>query len=159
MSESHLEIQFSSVPDLPVSAACILCIQQHLWTSCSTLLQLYKCMDATASLAQRGGWLSIDGCSCIDHTPFSLFVLFMRISQNFNEVNGCGFCLSVYERTILCSQDHSGASLVSAIQNPKGPLMRSCFNTKPMYFSIRTKVSVLHREVGRSWEGLLREAP
>ena len=28
-----------------------------------------------------------------------------------------------------------------------------------MYFSIRAKVSVLHREVGRSWEGPLREAP
>ena len=118
-------------------------------------------MDATASLAlaQGGGWLSIDGCGCIDHAPFSLFVLFMRINQNFIEVNGCGFCLSVYERTVLCCQDRSGASLVSASRNPKGPLVGGCFNTKPMYFSIRAKVSVLHREVGRSWEGLLREAP
>ena len=59
----------------------------------------------------------------------------------------------------MCNQDHSGASLVSAVRNPEGPLVGGCFNTKPMYFSIRAKVSVLHREVGRSWEGPLREAP
>ena len=112
-----------------------------------------------SSERRRRGWLGIDGCGCIGHAPFSLFVLFMRISQNFNEVNGYGFCLSVYEKTVLCSQDHSGASLVSAIRNPESPLVRGCFNTKPMYFSIHAKVSVFHREVGRSWESPLRKAP
>ena len=82
----------------------------------------------------------------------------MRISQNFNEVKGCGFWLSVNERTVLCSQDHSGVSLVSAILNPDCPLVGSCFNTKPMSFSIRAKVSILHREVRCPWEVPLREA-
>ena len=31
---------------------------------------------------------------------------------------GCGLCLFIYERAVLCTQDQSGASLVSAIQNP-----------------------------------------
>ena len=47
---------------------------------------------------------------------------------------------------------------MSAIRNPEGPLVGGCFNTELMYFLIRAKVSVLHREVGRSWEGPLREA-
>ena len=48
---------------------------------------------------------------------------------------------------------------MSAIRNPEGPLVGGCFNTKPMYFSNCAKVSVLHRAVGRPWEGPLREAP
>ena len=67
--------------------------------------------------------------------------------------------LTVWERTVLCGQDHSGASLVPAIRNPEGPLVGGCFNTKPMYFSICVILSVLYREVGRLWEGPLREAP
>ena len=64
-----------------------------------------------------------------------------------------------FMRDSLYRKDDSGASLVSAIQNPEGPLMKGCFNTKPIYFSIRVKVMVLYGEVGRSWEGPLRGAP
>ena len=78
----------------------------------------------------------------------------MRIRQKFS---GCGFCLSIYEGTVLCSPDHSGASLVSTIQNPEGPLIGGCFNTK--IISIRVKIIVLCREMRHSWEGPLREAP
>ena len=52
----------------------------------------------------------------------------------------------------MCSQDHSRASLVSTIRNPEGSLVGGCFNSKPVYFSIHAKVSVLYREVGHSWE-------
>ena len=53
----------------------------------------------------------------------------------------------------MCSQDHSG--LVSAVQNSEGPLVGGCFKTKLMFLLIRAKVSVLYREVGHLWEGLL----
>ena len=88
----------------------------------------------------------------IDYSPLPVLV---RISQGFSGINVCGFCLSVYESTVLCSQDHSGASLVSAIRNPEGPSVGGCFNIKPMYFSIHAKVRVLYREVGKVCYGKL----
>ena len=67
----------------------------------------------------------------------------MRISKNLNGINRFGFCLSVYEKTVLHSQDYFRASLVSTLQNPES-LVGGCFNMKAyaMYFSISTKISV-----------------
>ena len=65
----------------------------------------------------------------------------------------------VQPRPILAHSGTIKSILVSAIQNPEGPLVGGCFNTKPMYFSIHAKVSVRCREVGRLWEGPLRKVP
>ena len=59
-------------------------------------------------------------------------------------------CTSVYQKIVLFSEDHLRASVVSTIENPESLLVGGCFDTKPMYFSICAKVSVLYREVRRS---------
>ena len=62
------------------------------------------------------------------------------------EMGVVSVCPFIYERTILCSQDHSGASLVSAIRNPDGPLVEGSFNTNLCIFqSMLRSVSFIER--------------
>ena len=70
--------------------------------------------------------------------------------ENQSKINGCGsVCMCAYERTctVLCSQGHSVANQVSAIWNLEGPLVGGCFSSKPIYFLIHAKISVLLRVV------------
>ena len=73
--------------------------------------------------------------------------------------DGCGFLFVRYKRhfcTELISWEHVACPL-SGIK--RRPLVGGWLNTSCIVFSIRAIASVRYREVVRSWEGPLWEAP
>ena len=73
--------------------------------------------------------------------------------------DGCGFLFVRYKRhfcTELISWEHVACPL-SGIK--RRPLLEGWLNTSCIVFSIRAIASVRYREVVRSWEGPLWEAP
>ena len=73
--------------------------------------------------------------------------------------DGCGFLFVRYKRH-FCTELISWEHVACPLSGIKGrPLVGGWLNTSCIVFSIRAIASVRYREVVRSWEGPLWEAP